>query len=137
VVGLAARVAETGATLLVLGDVPLLYGAFGVNCAPPGDRAACDRAAEAASPARRGDAERAWEAAAGVAFFSTFDLFCDGGTCGAFLPGTDILSHVDYGHLTAAGSLHVAPYLACYLERVLGPADLGRTAACPASVADA
>ena len=58
------------------------------------------------------------------------ELFCSNSVCDAYIPGTDILGLVDYGHLTTAGSLYLAPFLSCALE------GLGLVAAVVASSED-
>ena len=136
---LSARVHARGATFLVLGDVPLLYGTFGVNCASPETRRDCDLDQGLARPAKQDDAETAWTALRTAKFFRTFDLFCDAGTCGAYAPGTDVLAVVDYGHLSTAGSLYVAPFLSCFLEAeglVSPPPPDPDAGTCPASLTD-
>ena len=82
-------------------------------------------------------AEAAWAGLGDVAFFRAFDLFCAGGVCGAQIPGTDVLGVVDYGHLTTAGSLYVAPFLTCFLEsRNLSAAVAADRDSCPSSITD-
>ena len=82
-------------------------------------------------------AEAAWAGLGDVAFFRAFDLFCADGVCGAQIPGTDVLGVVDYGHLTTAGSLYVAPFLSCFLDGVLGAApDPPPRTDCPGSITD-
>ena len=82
-------------------------------------------------------AEAAWAGLGDVAFFRAFDLFCAGGVCGAQIPGTDVLGVVDYGHLTTAGSLYVAPFLTCFLEaRNLSAAVPADRDSCPSSITD-
>ena len=49
-------------------------------------------------------------------FFSYFDLFCDGDTCSAAIPGTRTVGYRDGNHLSSAGSLYVAPFLACAFQ---------------------
>ena len=44
-------------------------------------------------------------------FFSYFDLFCDGDTCSAAIPGTRTIGYRDGNHLSSAGSLYIAPFL--------------------------
>ena len=58
------------------------------------------------------------------------ELFCSNGLCDSFIPGTDVLALVDYGHLTTAGSLYLAPFVSCALE------GLGLVAAADAAVAE-
>ena len=47
------------------------------------------------------------------------DLLCTADACGAVVPGTSTFAYFDNGHLTAAGSMYLWPYLCPYL----GPAD--------------
>ena len=105
----------TIAPLVVLGDAPLLRGIFGVNCASPETRPSCLTNEKDTIPDGALLAEETW-AARGVPFVSVRELFCSNGLCDAYIPGTDILGLVDYGHLTTAGSLYLAPFLSCALE---------------------
>jgi peptidoglycan/LPS O-acetylase OafA/YrhL len=127
------------ASLVVLGDAPLLRGVFGVNCASPGTRPACVTEETETVPAGALLAERAW-AELGVPFVPVRGLFCADGACDAHVPGTDVLALVDYGHLTTAGSLYLAPFLACALESLglVNAADvpIAEEAECPGSVTD-
>ena len=105
----------TIAPLVVLGDAPLLRGIFGVNCASPETRPSCLTNEKDTIPDGALLAEETW-AARGVPHISVRELFCLNGLCDAYIPGTDILGLVDYGHLTTAGSLYLAPFLSCALE---------------------
>ena len=49
-------------------------------------------------------------------FFSYFDLFCDGDTCSAAIPGTRTIGYRDGNHLSSEGSLYIAPFLACAFQ---------------------
>ena len=134
---LGALAAARGAAAVVLGDAPLLYGMFGVNCASAATRHDCDVDEADAAPPGMAAAEAAWAGLGDVAFFRAFDLFCAGGVCGAQIPGTDVLGVVDYGHLTTAGSLYVAPFLTCFLEaRNLSAAVAADRDSCPSSITD-
>ncbi len=105
----------TIAPLVVLGDAPLLRGIFGVNCAAPETRSSCLTDEKDTIPDGALLAEETW-ADRGVPFVSVRELFCSNGLCDSYIPGTDILGLVDYGHLTTAGSLYLAPFLSCALE---------------------
>ena len=105
----------TIAPLVVLGDAPLLRGIFGVNCAAPETRPSCLTKEEDTIPDGAVLAAETW-AARGVPHISVRELFCSNGLCDAYIPGTDILGLVDYGHLTTAGSLYLAPFFSCALE---------------------
>ena len=103
------------APLVVLGDAPLLRGIFGVNCAAPETRPSCLTKEEDTIPDGALLAKETW-ATRGVPHISVRELFCSNSVCDAYIPGTDILGLVDYGHLTTAGSLYLAPFFSCALE---------------------
>ena len=50
-------------------------------------------------------------------FFPVMDYFCEAHICSLLIPGTLTLGIVDESHLTPAGALYVAPFLACAFER--------------------
>ena len=54
-----------------------------------------------------------------VSYVPIRDLLCTADACGAIVPGTSTFAYFDNGHLTAAGSMYLWPYLCPYL----GPAD--------------
>ena len=114
---LTALVASKGATLVVLGDGPLLKE-FGFQCATPGrDAEACATPYDDAAGALRQSAEAAFREAGALVFNQTLDLLCRDGICDHRVPGTDTVGIVDTGHFTTEGSLYLAPFLACFLER--------------------
>ena len=42
-----------------------------------------------------------------------FDSLCINGTCHGKVPGTETVAYMDDDHLNTAGSLYVAPFIAC------------------------
>jgi len=49
--------------------------------------------------------------------FEYRDLFCHGDICMPFIPGSNVMAYQDPHHLTAAGSLYVAPFLCEFLKK--------------------
>jgi len=50
-----------------------------------------------------------------VSYVPIRDLLCTADACGAVVPGTSTFAYFDNGHLTAAGSMYLWPYLCPYL----------------------
>ena len=87
-------------------------------CATPYDDAAGAAAKWDVAGALRYSAEAAFRDAGALVFNETLDLLCAGGVCDHRVPGTDTVGIVDTNHFTTEGSLYLAPFLACWLERV-------------------
>ena len=82
-----------------------------------GDPSPCATDRAASGGALRYPAEAAAAGAGALVFNETLGLLCDGDVCDHRVPGTETISIFDRDHLTTEGSLYLAPFLACFLER--------------------
>jgi len=126
--------APRGASLVVTDDVPFLR-AKGSDCVD--DPRACDTDATAILNDdyhdwyhQRGSSQ--WRHAQIVSAFTPFaaahanvyfmealyEPFCVGHTCQATIPGTTTIGYFDDDHINTAGSLYLAPFMACYFYSV-------------------
>ena len=120
-----------GATLLLVGSIPLLKASDAALCRPtpanPEAAVNCEIPYESAKrPWDYRDITERWARADAFAMtwndtayhLKLFDLFCapHEGTCGAVVPGTAIPAYDDKIHLSHAGSLYLAPFLCASLN---------------------
>lgn len=127
---LVTMLAARGATLLLLGSIPILArepalcrpGNWNWNAAK-----ACETEYE---PARRlyhgSDVRHAWARAEafassrpGVQYLQLFDYFCAPhvGACGAVVPGTSVPAYDNQVHLSRSGSMYLGPLICAAMTR--------------------
>jgi hypothetical protein len=119
---LQRMVVGRGASLLLIGDVPMLP-APGPQCVPtPFDQSAFRKCeVPVAEEVNRHEHQNKVLTILGsqplTYFFNFHNLLCTSQVCGAFVPGTDILAYRDVMHLTQSGSLYLSPFICAFLTQ--------------------
>jgi len=116
---LQALVVSRNASLLILGEVPVLRMG-GWDCRD--DLALCDTPEAAAVNPLSSELDRVYAEVASRSesthFYSARGLFCAEGVCGALIPGTRTFAYADTHHITSEAGLYLAPFLSCYFQSV-------------------
>merc|ERR1712008_59633 len=112
-----------GAGLVLVGPSPLLRD-MGSNCVPssmhPNAAKKCEVSRQASQLKHRllhdayADLERELD---GILFFDIHKLLCDANTCGAMIPGSNVIGFFDQHHINRAGSRYIAQFMCGELSK--------------------